>query len=69
MPNRRKSNEMTASEAVYGFVSWLTTREKPITLSSKNDCSEISSLINEFIEAQNLESPRDGWEEFMEKMN
>lgn len=57
--SKRKLN---ASEAVYGFVAWLTTREKKTIMSRKHNCSEVADLVKEFCQANNFIAPRGGWE-------
>ena len=55
-------NELTASEALYGFVAWLTTREEAVTLSSAHDCVPIATLLSQFIRANKLSNPRENWQ-------
>lgn len=56
------SNELSASEALYGFCGWLTTCEKPLVMSSKTKCSEVVDAILEFSKANNLMEPRPNWD-------
>ncbi len=53
---------LTASEAVYGFASWLTTRYDAITISANHDASGIAELCERFVEENKLDAPRNGWE-------
>lgn len=53
------SSGITPSEALYGFVAWLTTRKTPTTFGGSSDCAEASRLLTEWCEANKLESPRD----------
>jgi hypothetical protein len=55
------SDKMNAAEAVFGFAAWLTSREKPITISRKHNAAEVADLVKRFCEANNLEEPRDHW--------
>jgi len=56
-------NEMTASEALYGFMGWLTSRYKVTPeLSAKHDAGIAAQLVGEFCEENKLSIPRDGWE-------
>ncbi len=58
------SKPLTASEALYGFCGWLTTRNIPITMSAKHTtCGEVAKLIDKFCETNDLDDPRDYWEE------
>lgn len=55
-------NKMNASEAVFGFCGWLTSREEKTVMSSSDDAAPIANLIQEFCDENKLEEPRDGWE-------
>ena len=55
--------ELTASEAVYGFAAWLTCRETKTVFSSKDDAAIIAALVKEFCDVNHLENPRDRWHE------
>ena len=50
-----------ASEAIYGFASWLTTRHERTVISSKDDASVIADLVAEFCKANRFAEPRAGW--------
>lgn len=54
-------NELSGSEALFGFCGWLTTREEKTVMSSGNDCTTIVLLIDEFCKANNLTEARDDW--------
>jgi len=56
------SLELKGSEAVYGLLSWLTCRDKAVTLSAKHDAAVAAELAKEFCEANELPKPRHGWE-------
>lgn len=58
-------NELTGSEAVYGFVAWLTTRLEAVTFGASHNCSVAAELVNEFCEANNLEQPREDWTRYL----
>ena len=60
---------LSPSEALYGFGSWLTTRKEPITISSHHNAGIVSELIDEFIKKQELEKPKDHWEDELVPMN
>lgn len=47
-------SKLNASEALYGFAAWLTTRYEPTTLGAKHDCAPVVDRIVEFIEANDL---------------
>ncbi len=61
MRTRNMDNEMTGSEAVYGFMAWLTTREAEETFSAHHDAAPAAELVAEFCKVNNLTEPRDDW--------
>jgi len=56
------ADKLIASEALFGFCGWLTTRKEKIIMSSSADASPIVELIAEFCDENKLENPREGWE-------
>lgn len=56
-----KKDQMTASEAVYGLLAWLTTRDEAVTLSAKHDSAVAADLAAKFCEANDLPDPREHW--------
>lgn len=52
---------MNASEAIYGFCGWLTSREEKTVMSSGDDCAPIADLIEKFCNTNNLEDVTDDW--------
>ena len=53
--------ELTGSEAIYGFCTWLTTRKEVTKMSSKHNCAIIDNLIKEFCAVNELSEPADDW--------
>jgi len=51
-----------ASEALYGFAGWITTREEKVVASASHDSAIWAELVDTFIKENNLDNPRDGWE-------
>lgn len=49
--------KLSASEALFGFVAWLTTREETTEMSSRHDCAGLPDLVVQFCETNNLEEP------------
>ena len=47
---------MKAADALYGFVAWLTTREKPITFGAHHHCGPAAEAVKTFLEKQEGES-------------
>ena len=58
----KKEKTLLASEALFGFCGWLTTRKQKTIMSSVDDCAIIAELVDKFCKINNLETPRDGWE-------
>ena len=57
---------LTAAEALYGFMGWLTCRDQPITLSARHDAGIAADLVDLFIKANNLEDVvREGWHKLL----
>lgn len=55
---------MSASEAIFGFMAWLTTRDETLVVGVTYATSaEVVDLIGKFCETNDLAEPRDGWEE------
>jgi hypothetical protein len=56
-------SELSASEALFGFMGWLTSLETPVTFSARDYAGTAAELVDEFCKANNLAEPRDGWHE------
>ena len=54
-------DKLSASEAIFGFCGWLTTREEVTEMGSAIECSGIADLIGQYTEANGFADPRDGW--------
>ena len=55
------TDRITASEALYGFMGWLTSRQGTLTLGGSHDCAPAADVVNEFCDANDLAEPRSGW--------
>ncbi len=55
------TDKLTASEAVYGFAGWLTTRAEKTVMSASDDAAPIAELVDEFCKKHSLTDPREGW--------
>lgn len=51
-------DKLTASEAVYGFAGWLTTRDKETIMSAHHDAAPIADLVKLFCDEYKLNPPR-----------
>jgi len=54
-------DKLTASEAVFGFCAWLTTRDEKTVMSAMDDAAPIVELIKKFCDTNGLEGPRGDW--------
>jgi len=54
-------DNLSASEALFGFMGWLTSLETPVTFSSHHEAGTAAQLVDEFCKANNLAEPRDFW--------
>ena len=52
---------LTSSEALYGFVSWLSVRDETVKIGAKEDGSILPSLLEKFERANKLPQVREGW--------
>jgi len=53
--------KLNASEAVYGFAGWLTTRAEKTVMSATDDAAPIADLVAEFCKTNDLEEPTENW--------
>lgn len=56
-------DKLTASEAVYGFVAWLTTRTERTVMSASDDAALPCDLVSTFCDENDLSDPRQDWAE------
>lgn len=54
-------DKLTASEALFGFMAWLTTRYQEVTFSAHHDAAPAANLVDEFCKVNELDDPRDHW--------
>lgn len=54
--------EMIASEAIFGFVGWLSCRKEKTVISSKDNCAPLADLIKQFCATNKLKEPRENWQ-------
>lgn len=57
----KTADQLSASEALYGFMGWLTCLDKPVKFSSRHEAGIAAELVDEFCKANNLESPLAGF--------
>lgn len=58
-------DKLTASEALYGFCGWLTTRDEKTVMSASDDAAPIPVLIKKFCDTNRLEDPRVDWHKML----
>ena len=60
--NKSKLSEgldtLSASEAIYGLLAWLTCRDKAVTFSAKHDAAIAAELADQFCKENNLADPK-----------
>lgn len=59
-------DELTASEALFGFVGWLTTQADQTVMSGHDDMGRIAELVDLFCKTNKLSEPRVNWDENLE---
>jgi hypothetical protein len=52
---------LNQSEAVYGFVAWLTCRKVRAIMSASDDAAPIVELVKQFCEINNFPDVSDDW--------
>ncbi len=65
MNKKIKYTEVRASEALFMFGAWLTTREEVVTFSRNHDSSRMAQLIQIFMDENNLEDPSEAYPDNM----
>ena len=56
---------MNASESLWGFGGWLTSRDEVTTMSARHDASNIAEKIAKFIKENNLPDVRSDWDKLL----
>lgn len=54
-------SKLNASEAIYGFVGWMTCREENLAIGANSDASPFPPLIDEFCKANDLDPVTLAW--------
>jgi hypothetical protein len=55
------AQSLSASESLWGFVGWLTSRREPITLSATHNAAMVVQLVRAFCQRHELPEPREEW--------
>ncbi len=53
--------KITATDALFGFGAWLTTRKEAVTFSHKHNAGKMVELITEFLSVNDLPDPSSGY--------
>ena len=61
-------NTLTASEAIFAFCGWLTSRETKTVMSSSNDSAPIAQLVGAFCDANKLDDPREDYHHLIKQV-
>lgn len=54
-------DKLSASEALFGFTAWLTTRKEHVVAGSSCDCAVWVDLVKKFCDENGLSEPREEW--------
>lgn len=54
-------DKISASEALYGFMGWLTSRDEAVTFSGHHNAAVAADLVALFCEVNDLPEPRRDW--------
>lgn len=58
--------KLTATEALYGFAGWLTSRDEPVTLSGNHDAGVAADLVAKFVKENDLgDVSSEDWHKFL----
>jgi len=55
-------DNLTASEAIYGFCGWLTGQKETTKMGASNDCGNIAEKVDKFCKENKLKEPRKTWD-------
>lgn len=53
--------DLSGSEAVYGFAAWLTGRKESVTMSATHNAGSVAELVAKFCKTNKLSEPRENW--------
>ena len=58
----RGYNELSASEALYGFVAWLSCQDGTLKIGRSHECGNLATKVKTFCTTNSLVDPRVHWE-------
>lgn len=59
--NKKKKPALSPSEALYGFVGWLSARPRKTVLAYNRNAAVACELVDEFCKANKLKAPSKDW--------
>jgi hypothetical protein len=63
------TDTVSPSEALFGFMGWLTSREERSgPFSARHDAGAAALLVGEYCKEQGFADPREGWKENIKPM-
>jgi hypothetical protein len=63
------NQQLRPSEALFGFMSWLTIRQEEVTFSRHHEASIAVELLKKFIDVQKLSNPRENYTKYLKSMS
>lgn len=63
IPSRPKT--LSPSEALFGFIGWLTSGKEKIILSADSEPHRVLELLDKWLKANKLAEPRNGWSDIL----
>ena len=61
-----ENTTLSASEAVYGLLAFLTGQDKAVTFSAKHNAAVAADLAESFCKANNLKDPRHNYHKILQ---
>lgn len=59
---REQPKQISASEALYSFIGWLTTRDRAIMMSAHHNSAAVAEILAIFLQVQGIPAPADNWQ-------
>lgn len=58
---REQPKQISASEALYAFTGWLTTRDRAIMMSAHHNVGAVAEIVAVFLKMQGIPAPGNNW--------
>lgn len=59
---REQPKQISASEALYAFTGWLTTRDRAIMMSAHHNAGAVAEILAVFLQVQGIPAPGNNWD-------